>query len=64
MGKKKKYMIKHIYYRLITFDNMLIKSNKPPSFIWFYLFYLVCGLGYFMTVRFSKKFSSRISDIY
>ena len=29
-------MIKHIDYRLITFDVMLIKSIKLPSRIWFY----------------------------
>ena len=29
-------MIKHIDYRLITFDVMLIKSTKLPSRIWFY----------------------------
>ena len=28
-------MIKHINYRLITIDGMLIKSTKPPSQIWF-----------------------------
>ena len=30
------HMIKHIDYRLITFDVVLIKSIKPPSCIWFY----------------------------